>query len=71
MEIDFKSLKNIVEETVQARRKCNDLMCAILLKESEKLHSPLLGEVALIFKKINDNPPVEVLKELEKIQLDE
>jgi hypothetical protein len=71
MEIDYKSLKNIVEETVQAKRKCNDLICDILLKKGENLHSPLLSKAAIIFKKINDNPPVEVLKELEQIQLDE
>ena len=68
MEIDLKSLKNIVEETVQAKRKCNELVCEILLKESERLNSPLLTKIALMCRKINDSPPVEVLKELVELE---
>ena len=71
MDIDLKSIKIIVEETVQAKQKCNDLVCAILLKESEHAHNPLLSRVALILRKINNTPPVEVLKELEELTSNE
>ncbi len=67
MEIDLKGLKNILEETVNAKRKSHDIISVLLLRENENLHSLLLSKIASICKKINDTPPVEVLKELEEL----
>lgn len=65
MEANLKNIKDILDETIVAERRCNDIMYSLLLKENKRFQSPILERIASSLNKLNNTPPVEVLKELE------
>jgi len=68
MDINFKELKQIVDEIILTEAKCLQLIEALLTKENETLHSPVLDKIISILAKWPNTPPVEILKELEDFQ---
>lgn len=63
--MNFKNIKDILDEVIVAERRCNEIMHSLLLKESKRFQSPILEKVAYSLIKLSNTPPVEVLKELE------
>ena len=68
MDINFKELKNIVDDVILTEAKCLQLIQDILTKENETLHNPVLDKIVSILTKWPSTPPVEILKELEDFQ---
>lgn len=68
MQVDFKELKQIVDEIILTEAKCLQLIQSLLTKENETLHSLVLDKVISILAKWPNTPPIEILKELEDFQ---
>lgn len=68
MEIDFKALKQIVDDTILTEAKCMQAIQSLLTKENETLHNPVLEKIISVLGKWAVTPPVEILKELEDFQ---
>ena len=66
MQVDFKELKQIVDDVILTEAKCLQLIQALLAKENETLHNPVLDKIISILAKWPNTPPVEILKELEE-----
>jgi hypothetical protein len=68
MQVDFKELKRIVDETVLTEVKCVQTLHSLLAKENELLHNPVLDKVIVVLEKWSVTPPIEILKELEEFK---
>ena len=68
MEIDFKTLKQIVDDTILTEAKCMQVIQTLLAKENEALHNAALEKIIFMLGKWAETPPVEILKELEDFQ---
>jgi len=68
MDIDFKELKQIVDETILTEAKCMQTMHSLLTKENEVLHNPVLDKIIAVLGKWTNTPPIEIFKELEEFQ---
>lgn len=68
MDINFKELKQIVDDVILTEAKCLQLIQSLLTKENETLHSPVLDKVIFILAKWPNTPPVEILKEMEEFK---
>ena len=67
MEADYKWLRQIVEQTVLAEGKCVQLLCLLLAKENEVLHSSTIAKIVSILSTWEKTPPVETLKQLKEL----
>ena len=68
MDINFKQLKEIVDNTVLCEAKCVQIMHTLLSKENATLHNTVLEEIISVLGKWSTTPPIEILKELEDFQ---
>ena len=68
MDIDFKELKQIVDETILTEAKCMQALHSLLAKENESFHNPVLDKVIVVLEKWVNTPPIEILKELEELK---
>ena len=69
MDVDFKELKRIVDETILTEAKCMQVLHSLLVKENGSLHNPVLNKVIVVLEKWSETPPVDILKELEEFQI--
>lgn len=65
MDIDFKGLKKIVDDTIMTEGKCIEILRTLLIAENQVLKNPTLDKIIYLLGKWSVTPPVEVLKELE------
>lgn len=68
MDEGYKVIRNILDETVQAERECNEIIYSLLQKETQHLQNPIIDRIVSILKEWSNKPPVDILKELKKIQ---
>lgn len=68
MQVDFKELKRIVDETILTEAKCILLMHSILDKENQGLHNSTLDKIISVLSKWATTPPIEILRELDDLQ---
>lgn len=68
MDVDFKELKRIVDETILTEAKCMQAIHFLLAKENESLYNPVLDKVIVVLGKWANTPPIEILKELEEFK---
>ena len=67
MDIDFKALKKIVDDTIMTEGKCIEMLCTLLAAENQVLKKPMLKKIICLLSKWSVTPPVEILKELEEL----
>ena len=68
MEIDFKALKQVVDDTILTEAKCLQAIQSLLAKENDTLHNTVLEKIISVLGKWAETPPVDILKELEDFQ---
>ena len=68
MEVDFKELKKIVDDTILTEAKSMRIISSLLKRENKGLCNPILGKIIEVTDKWQDTPPVEILKELEEFE---
>lgn len=67
MELDYKWLKQIVDQTIITEGKCVQLLCELLAKENRILHSSTIEKVVSILSIWEKTPPSEILKQLDEV----
>ena len=67
MELDYKWLKQVVDQTILVEGKCVQLLCVLLSKENETLHSYTIERIVSILGVWEETPPPETLKQLEEL----
>ena len=68
MQVDFKELRNIVDDVILTEAKCIEAIHSILVEENKVLHNAVLDKVICVMDKWQDTPPIKILKELEEFQ---
>ena len=68
MEVNFKELKQIVDNVILTEAECMQVIQSLLAKENEVLRNAVLEKIISVLGKWSSTPPVETLKELEEFR---